>query len=177
MGLFFDILSSINNPNQQGNVSQLESVINTVNQLSTNYGIDASKMPSVISTVGSLIRPVLQQQKSLPGGSLESLLGQLIGASGNAAALQSLIPPQVQQQMVEAIGQITGLSANQIQTALPTIISSVVSLLNMGASKSGIEGSGNQILNAFLNADKDSDVDLGDVMKFSSRFLNPPQAA
>lgn len=175
MGLFFDILSSINNPNQQGSVSQLESILNTVNQLSANHGVDASQIQSVMSTVGNLIRPVLQQKNSIPGVGLESLLGQFMGAGGSAMALQSLLSPEVQQQMVQAIANTTGLSPTQIQAALPTLISAVMSLLNMGATKPGIQGGGNPLLTAFLDADKD--VDLGDVMKFANRFLNPPQAA
>ena len=175
MGLFFDILSSINNPDQKGSVSQIESVVNTINQLSATYRIDSSQMQSIISTVGGLIRPVLQQQKSLPGSNLESLMSQLIGAGDSAAAMQSLVPPQIQQQMVEAITQTTGLSADRIKAVLPTIIFSVISLLNMGASKPGIQGSGNPILNAFLDADQNNSVDLADVLKFGNRFLNPPQ--
>ncbi|OKH40575.1 DUF937 domain-containing protein [[Phormidium ambiguum] IAM M-71] len=177
MGLFFDILSSINNPNQQGNVAQLESIMNTVNQLSATYGIDASQIQTVMSSVGNLIRPVLQQNTSLTGGGGDNLLGQFMGAGGSAIALQSLLTPEIQQQMVQVINQTTGLSPNQIQAALPTLISTVMSLLNMGASKPGIQGGGNPLLNAFLDADKDGDADLGDVMKYAGRFLNPPQAA
>ncbi|WP_413281278.1 hypothetical protein [Floridanema evergladense] len=151
--------------------------MNTVNQLSANYGIDPAKMQNVMSTVGSLIRPVLQQQKSLPNGNLENFINQAINAHGNTTVLQSLISPQVQQQIIQAITQITGLSANQVQTILPTIVASVASLLNMGAIKPEIQDGGNQVLNVFLNAEKDQDVDLGDVIKFSSRFLNPLQAA
>ncbi|MFB2898805.1 hypothetical protein ACE1CI_38315 [Aerosakkonemataceae cyanobacterium BLCC-F50] len=176
MGLFFEILSSLNNPHQQGSVSQLEYFLNTVNQLSANRGVNPSQMQKVMSTLGSLLRPVLKQQ-SLAGGGFESRMNHVIGANGNVATLPSLIPPQVQQQMVEKIAQTSELSTTQIETALPILISGVISLLNMGASKPGIQGGENQILNAFLNAEKDSDVDLGEVMKFASRLLHPYQAA
>ncbi|MFB2878009.1 hypothetical protein [Floridanema aerugineum] len=177
MGLFFEILSSINNPQQRGSVSHLEYFLNTVNQLSANRGVNPSQMQKIMSTLGSLLRPVLKQQQSLASGGLESLMNQVIGANGNVATLPSLIPPQEQQQMVEKIAQTSELSTTQIETALPILISGVISLLNMGASQPGIPGGENQILNAFLNADKDSDVDLGEVMKFASRLLNPYQAA
>ncbi|MGA9377270.1 MAG: hypothetical protein WBV73_00590 [Phormidium sp.] len=177
MGLFFEILSSINNPNQQGSVSQLETILNTVKQLSVNWGFDTSQIQSLMSTLGSLLRPVLQQQDSLSGGSLESIMRQFMGAGASVAALESFLSPELQEKMVQTIAQTTGLSPNKIQTALPTLIFSVISLLNMGASKPGIQGGGNPILIAFLNADKDRDVDLGDAIKSATRFLNPPQAA
>lgn len=177
MGLFFEILSSINNPNQQGNVSHIEYVVNTVNQLSANRAVDASKMQSIMSTLGNLLRPVLQQKRSLADSDLESLMNQVIGAGGNVSALPSLIPPQVQEQMIQSIAQTSQLNTNQIQTALPILISCVINLLNMGASKPGFQGGRNQVLNAFLDADKYSEVDLGDVMKFATRFLNSSQAA
>ncbi|MDX2243883.1 MAG: DUF937 domain-containing protein [Leptolyngbyaceae cyanobacterium bins.302] len=169
MGMFFDVLSAINNPEQNGSVTQLESITNTVQQLATNQGIDASKMQSVLSTVGGLLGPLLQeQQTNLPGGGdLGRLVGQITGSGAPATALQSLFPPQIQQQIAQGIAQKTGLDAGMIQSMLPTLLTSISGLLNMGGSKAGGE---NPLLNAFLSEGSN---DLGDVFKFANRFLNP----
>jgi hypothetical protein len=47
MSLFFDVLSSINNPNQQGSVDQLGSVFNSVQQLASSQGMNTDQMSSL----------------------------------------------------------------------------------------------------------------------------------
>lgn len=173
MGLFFDVLSAINNPNQQASVSQLESVTNSIQQLTSSRGIDSSQMQNVMSVVGNVLQPMLKQQRSTMGGNqLENLIGQAIGTGGMATGLQSLLSSQSLQQISQTVSQKTGLSPNLIQTMLPTLIPAVMSLLKMGAPKPGVQGS-NPLLNAFLDSDRDGDTDLGDVMRFANRFLNP----
>jgi hypothetical protein len=173
MGLFFDVLSAINNPNQQASVSQLESVTNSIQQLASSRGIEPSQMQNVMSVVGNVLQPMLQQQRSTMGGNqLENLIGQAMGTGGMAAGLQTLLSSQSLQQISQTVSQKTGLSPNVIQAMLPTLIPSVMSLLKMGAPKPGVQGS-NPLLNAFLDSDRDGNTDLGDVMKFANRFLNP----
>jgi hypothetical protein len=176
MGMFFDVLSAINNPNQQASVPQLESITNSIQQIASNQGLDANKAQSLMSALGGALRPVLNQQKSTLGaGQFDSLLGRLGAGAGTAAgasALTSFLPPQVQQQLINGIAQKTGLSPNMLQGAMPVLIPSVLGLLNMGSNKPGTSG-GNPLLNRFLDSDRDGDADLGDVFKFSTRFLNP----
>jgi hypothetical protein len=173
MGLFFDVLSSINNPNQQGSVTQLATVVGGLQQLATSHGIDASQMQSVLSSVGGFLGPALQQQQGVLGsGSLENLVGQLGGSGAPATAMQSLLPPQLQQQLIQAVSQKTGLDAGMLQGLLPSLIPAVMGLLNMGSSQPGTGGN-NALLNAFLKGG--SSADLGEVFKFANRFLNPPQ--
>lgn len=180
MGMFFDVLSAINNPNQQANVSQLESITNSIQQVATSQGLDASKTQSLMSALGGFLRPALKQQQSaMGGGQLESLLGRLstgagaaAGTAAGATALSSLFPPQMQQQMIQAVAQKTGLSPNMLQGAMPILIPAVLGLLNMGANKPGT-GGGNPLLTGFMNSDRDGDVDLGSVFKFANRFLSP----
>ncbi|WP_026731221.1 DUF937 domain-containing protein [Fischerella sp. PCC 9605] len=173
MGLFFDVLSAINNPNQQGSVTQLESITNSIQQLATSRGIQPSQMQTVMSVLGNVLRPALQKQQSTLGGNqLQNLIGQAIGTSASASGLQSLMSPQLQQQIVQTVSQRTGLSPNAIQAALPTLTSAVMGLLNMGTTKPGVSGS-NSILSTFLDSDRDGDTDLGDVLRFANRFLNP----
>jgi hypothetical protein len=185
MGLFFDVLSAVNNPNQQANVEQLGSLVNSVQQLSQQTGLDMDTTQNVISALGSAIRPALQEQHSDMGGQQLAgmlsqlgggggLLGGLMGGMGGAGALQALIPAQMQQQLAQTVAQKTGLDPAMVQSLLPALIPVVINFLNMGANKPGAPGGANPLLSAFLDGDRDGDTDLGDVMKFANRFMNPP---
>lgn len=179
MGLFFDVLSSINNPNQQGSVSQLASITKSVQDLAASRGVQPSTMQTVLSVLGNSISPALRQQRSMMGSNqLENLIGRSLGGGAVASVIQSLFPAQAQQQMIEVIARKTGLSPNAIQGMLPTLIPVVLGLLSMGAKKPGASGSGssnNALLNVFLDTNQDGNTDLGDVFKFATRFLNAPR--
>ncbi len=175
MSLFFDVLSSINNPTQQGSIDQLSSVMNSVQELAGSQGMNNDQMGSVLNALGGALQPALKQQASTIGvGQLEGMLGKLTGAGG-ATALTSAIPPQMQQQMIEAIAQKSGMNAGMVQTMLPKLLPVVMGLMGMGAAKPGMAGGGNALLSSFLNSGAPSTTDLGTVMKFAGRFLNPPQ--
>lgn len=173
MSLFFDLLSSINNPNAQGSVSQLESVVGSLSSAAAAGGVNPTQLTGVLSSLGGLLQPALQQQGA---GGLGGILGQFAsggltaGGSNSAAMLQSMIPPQLQQQLIQGVSQATGVSPSVLQGMLPTILSSVMGLLGMGAAKPGAEG-GNPLLDTFLKGG--SGTDLGEVLKFANRFLNP----
>jgi hypothetical protein len=174
MSLFFDVLSSINNPNQQGSVDQLGSVFNSVQQLASSQGMNTDQMSSVLNALGGSLQPVLQQQAgSLGAGQLDGMLSKLSSAGG-LAALQSAIPPQMQEQLIQSVAQKSGLNAGMVQSMLPQLLPVVMGLLGMGATKPGASG-GNGLLNAFLNSGKSGTTDLGTVMNFAGRFLNPPR--
>lgn len=193
MGLFYDILSSINDPNREGSVEQLGSIVNNVQQLADNYGVDASTMQTVISTVGKQMRSALTQESSggtqqlgdllgnMAGSGIGQLgqgqlgnLGDLVGGGNfNMAAIESLIPAQLRQQMVLGIAQKTGMNMDSIKDMLPTLIPTVLNLLKMGAGNSGAPNINNPLLQSFLDSDGDGDTDMGDVLKFANRFLNP----
>ncbi|WAL58306.1 DUF937 domain-containing protein [Thermocoleostomius sinensis] len=171
MGLFFDLLSAINNPSQQATVSQLETITNSIDRVTTAQGFDASKTQSLLSALGNAMRPALaQQQDKLGNRQLEDLLARA-GTNTNATAFQAIFPPQLQQQIAQGVSQRTGVSPNILQGILPTLIPSVLGLLNMGANKPGSIG-GNPLLSSFLAGDRRGNTDLGDVFKFAHRFLN-----
>ncbi|MFM7425469.1 MAG: DUF937 domain-containing protein [Elainella sp.] len=190
MGLFFDVLSAVNNPNQNASVDQLSSMANMVQQLGNQHGVEPSAMQSVISGLGGALRPALQQQAST--GGLGSLMGQLAtsqlagqlgggqlgggqfgGGAGGLGGLASLITPQ----LIQGLTQKTGVNAGTLQTMLPALIPVVMQFLNMGSNKGAGAAANpltsNPLLKSFLDSDQDQDVDLGDVMKFTGRFLNP----
>lgn len=172
MSLFFDVLSAINNPQQQANIAQLEAVTNTVQQLAGNHGVDANQMQAVLSAVGGALQPALKQHS---GGGLDSLISEAIGSGGGASALQSLITPHLQNQMISSIAQSTGLPTGTLQTLVPALIPVVLRLLNMGKGQTAPgQSASNSLLTAFLgDANQDGNTDLGDVLKFAGRFLNP----
>ncbi|MBD1869790.1 DUF937 domain-containing protein [Cyanobacteria bacterium FACHB-471] len=176
MGLFDQIVSAIDNPNQQANPSQLGSIINTVQQLSNNQGVDSSQTQTLLSTVGGYVRSALQQQQAAGGRSnAEAIVNQYSGTSPNAAAVQALFSPAQQQQVAQAISQKTGINAETILAMLPTLIPIVLQLLQSGANKQGSQASGggsNSVLSTFLDSDGDRDVDIGDAISLASRFLN-----
>lgn len=182
MGLFFDVLSAINNPNQNASVEQLSSVAGSVQQLASQNGIDPSTMQNVLSGLGGALRPALQQQAS--GGGMANMLGQMAtsqlsgqmgggGGAGGLGSLTSLITPQ----MIQGLTQQTGVNAGTLQSMLPALLPIVMQFLNMGASKTGGVAAAsplsNPLLKSFLDSDRDQDVDLGDAFKFAGRFLNP----
>jgi hypothetical protein len=182
MGLFFEVLSAINDPNRQGSVDQLGAVAKAVEGLGGAQGLNSPVAQTAISVLGGQVKSALQQGGSsgigdllgqVAGGNLAGMVGQAAAGGAGLAGLQAMFPPQMQQQIAQGIAQKTGLNAQTIQGMLPTLIPAVMGLLNMGATKPGVPG-GNPILNAFLDSDKDGDTDLGDVMKFAGRFLNPP---
>jgi hypothetical protein len=76
----------------------------------------------------------------------------------------------------QAVSQKTGISVSVIQSALSAVIPAVLSLLNLGTGKPGSGLSDNPLLSAFLDGDRDGDTDLGDVLKFAIRFINPANA-
>ncbi|MEA5572389.1 DUF937 domain-containing protein [Calothrix sp. UHCC 0171] len=174
MSIFFDLLSAINNPNQQANVSQLQSIISSVQNLTANQGINNSQLQSIISIVGEQIRPALQQQQAIIGkGRLENLVSQVVTSGAGGSAFQSLFSPQLMQQIAETVTQKTGVNLSVVQSVIATITSTALSLLEMGAPQTGAWGTSNPLLNSFLDTDNDDDTDLGNVMKFANRFLNP----
>jgi hypothetical protein len=178
MGLFFDVLSSINNPNQQGSVEQLGGIMNAIQQLSASNGIQPSTMQSAVSALGGALQPALRQQQ-MAGGGLDSLISQFAGgANPGMGALSSFLTPQLQQTITQAIGQKTGIGGGTIQAMLPVLVPAVMGLLSMGKTKPGVPGmpgvpGGNSLLNAFLDSDRSGSTDLGDVVRFAGRFLNP----
>ncbi|NJO42154.1 MAG: hypothetical protein HC769_25590 [Cyanobacteria bacterium CRU_2_1] len=171
MGLFYEVLSAINNPNQPASTDQLSLILNTVQQVAGSRGLSPATTQTLMSVLGGHVRSALQQQRMTSGGSqLETMLSQFGGTDATMGLLQSLFTPQQQQQMLQDTVQRTGISADTVKAILPTLLPAVLNLLKMGSA--GSQGS-NTILSAFLDSDKDGDADLGDAMVFANRFLNP----
>jgi hypothetical protein len=163
MGLFNQILGAVGNSNQQGGLGQLLNIANTIQQISNNTGTDNSTIQAILSVVGKQVHSSLQEKQADEGTeAVEDLVNQFAGTSANSEAVNSLFSPGVQQQVAETSAQRTGLDAGMIQQLLPTLVPLVLSFLQSG---------GNPMLNQFLDADGDGDVDIADAMKLASRFL------
>lgn len=176
MALFDQILGAINNPNQQGSPDQLGGMLNTVQQLAQNQGVDPGTASTAMSVVGSYVRSSLQAQRAAGGNDrVESLVNQYAGTNPSMGALQALFSPAQQAQLSQAIAQKTGLNAQTIQAILPILVPIALNFLKSGANNTASapnSGGGNSVLNVFLDADGDGDVDLGDTMAMAGRYLN-----
>jgi hypothetical protein len=175
MGLFFDVLSAINNPQQAANVEQLGGLTQELQQVAGKFGLNAQGTQTALSALSSQLRPALQQQAQ--GGSLDlgSLAGQVMGAAsgGKLGALSSLLPPEAQSAVLQSVAGKTGLNPSQLEGLIPSLLPIVMKFFNLGASGPG-GFTQNPLLKQFLDSDRDGDVDLGDVFKFAGRFLNGP---
>ena len=169
--MFFEVLSAINDPNQQANISQLDQVTKSVQKLANSQGVNPSQMQLMMTVLGGALQPILKQKQSqLGAGQLASMLGR----ASDASVLTSIISPQLQQQLAQTVAQKTGMQASIAQAMLPQLLPIVMSLFNMGSPTPGSVGGTNSLLSTFLDSNRASNTDLGNVMKFAGRFLNTP---
>jgi hypothetical protein len=101
------------------------------------------------------------------GGNPMDILSSVM--SGNPSAIGNLFTPQLQQQMVQTVSQKTGISSSVLQMAIPLLIPVVLNVFKMGGGSSGKLDT-NSLLSTFLQGDR---ADLGQVMQYADRFLNP----
>jgi hypothetical protein len=172
MGLFEQILGAVANPNQQGNLGQLGSIVNIVNQLSDRTGTNPSTIQSVLSIVGSQVRSALQHKQATDGNeAAQTLVNQYAGTSANPQAVDSLFSAGIQQQVAEIAAQRTGLDASVVRQLLPLAVPLVLNFLQSGANAQNPQTGGNPVLNSFLDADGDGDVDIADALQMASRYI------
>ncbi|MDP8966574.1 MAG: DUF937 domain-containing protein [Cyanobacteriota bacterium] len=171
MGLFDQILGAIENPAQQGSSGEVGDILSTVQQLSNNANTDPSTIQSLLSIVGNYTRSALQQKRDTEGhDQTQQFVNQFGGTNPSNQAVQLLFStPQIQQIAHEA-EQRTGLSAGTIQSMLPILVPLVLKFLQTGSSAQNPQGS-NPVLNTFLDADGDGDVDIADAMQMAGRYL------
>ncbi len=172
MGLFDAVLSAVSNPGQQGSPDQLGAILNTVQQLGSNHGTDAGTTQTLVSVVGGYVRSALQQQQATAGTEqAQATVNQYGGTGANPQAVDAVLGPVMQQQVVQDLVQRTGLDPQTVQSMLPTLVPLALNFLQSGAH-TGNPQAGNPVLNAFLDGDRDGDIDLGDAMSIASKFLS-----
>lgn len=172
MGLFDQILSAIDDPNQEASPNQLGGILGAVEQLSGSQGIDAGTTQLAMSVLGPYVRSALQNVRSDSGESqVQQIVNQLGGTNPSTQAVQTLFGGQIGQ-VVEAISQRTGLNGETVQAMIPVLVPLVLNLLKTGSNTQNPNQGNNPVLNAFLDGDGDGDVDITDAMSMASRFLS-----
>jgi hypothetical protein len=166
MGLFDQVLGAIADPNAAGDNNQLSGILDAVQQLSGNGGGNADAMGSVMSIVGNYARSALQEQRSA-GVDVQGLVNQFGGTGANNDAIFAIFNNSQLQSLLSEVESRTGLDRGTIESMLPTVLPIVLNFLKTGSGGSG----GNSVLNGFLDADGDGDVDLGDAMKMAGQYL------
>lgn len=172
MSLFDQILSAVSNPQQQASTDQLGSILGVAQQLGNSHGVDPSTTQTILSVVGGYVRSALQEKQSTLGDDrVQSLVNQFGGLNNNPQSVEALFSPAQQQQVAADASQRTGLNVDTIQAMLPMLIPIVLNLLQSGANTQNAQA-GNPVLNAFLDANHDGNLDVGDVMGLAGQFLN-----
>lgn len=171
MSLFEQIINAIDSPTQQASPGQLGDIVSTVQQLSNNANTDPSTIQSVLSIVGGYARSALQQKRDNEGQEqTQNFVNQFSGTNPSTQAVQLLFgTPQIQQ-ISQEVGQRTGLSAGTVQAMLPILVPLVLKFLQTGSNNQNPQGA-NPVLNTFLDADNDGDVDIADAMRMAGRYL------
>jgi uncharacterized protein YidB (DUF937 family) len=171
MGLFHGIMAAVNNPNLQANTNQLGSIINTAQQLSNSLGVDEQTVNTAMSVVGNYTKSALQQKRAEEGEeAAKSIVNQFSGLTPSPEAINALFSSTQVSEMMNLISQKTGLDVSIISNILPQLVPMVLQFLNSGSNVLNSAG-GNPVLNSFLDADGDGDVDIADAMQMGKRFL------
>ncbi|MCU0541215.1 MAG: DUF937 domain-containing protein [Oscillatoriaceae cyanobacterium Prado104] len=172
MGLFDQILSAIDDPNQQASPNQLGNILGAVQQLSGNQGVDSGTTQLAMSVLGGYVRSALQNVRSNSGEEqAQQIVNQFSGTNPSSQAVQALFGGQIGQ-VVEAVAQRTGLNSETVQAMIPVLVPLVLNLLQTGSNMQNPNQGSNPVLNAFLDGDGDGDVDISDAMSMASRFLS-----
>lgn len=172
MGLFDQVVSAINDPDKQASAAQIGQVFSAVQQMGQQSNTSPDAMQTAASVLGSYMRSSLQETRNNQGDAAVQALVQQGTQSGLAGqVLGQLLNSGQQAQVVQAISQKTGMNSQQIQAMLPMLVPVVMQMLNSGANRQGAASGGNNpVLSAFLDADGDGDVDMGDMLKMAGRF-------
>lgn len=172
MGLFNQILQAIDNPNQQASFNGLSNILGTIQQTGSIYGADPGQSQMLLSMVGGYVRSALQEKRNNEGEDIvKNLVNQFSGTSANPQAVFALFNQTQLAEIVPEIATKSGINASTIQAMLPMMIPAVLSLLKTGANTENPQDAGNPVLNEFLDADGDGDVDITDAMNLAKRFL------
>lgn len=172
MSLFDQVLGAIQNPQQMGSLEQLSGIISGVQEVSNTHGVSPEIVQTVLSTVGSSMRSSLQQTNAESGPeAAQDLLNQVKDVASNPLALQLLLPQDKITELSQTIAAKTGLNEGQTESMISSLIPLVAKVLQTGASAENPQAAMNNVLNTFLDADGDSDVDISDALAMAQRFL------
>lgn len=173
MGLFDQIINAIDNSEQQGSSGQMAGILSTIQQLSDSYGADPTTVQSVLSVVGNYVRSALQQKRATDGNEeAEAIVARNSGTYPNPQAVHALFSRNQEEQIAAVAAQRTGLNVGTIQQMLPILVPLVLNLLQTGTRVQNQRGGSNPVLSAFMDADRDGDVDIADALQMAGRYLS-----
>lgn len=173
MGLFDQVINAIDDSNSAASSGQIATILNTIQQVSDSYSANPSTVQSVLSIVGNYARSALQQKRATNGDEeAQALVNHYSGTYPNPEAVNTLFSRPQQEQLAQDAAQQTGLNMGTIQQMLPILVPLVLNLLQSGSQAQNPQSGRNPVLNAFLDADRDGDVDIADAMKLAGRYLS-----
>ena len=102
----------------------------------------------------------------------QNLVNQLSSGNTNARATASLILPDLQRQVSSAIALQSCLDAGMVQPMLPSLIPVVLGMIQSGSPQGRTQSAGdNPLLNMFLDANHDGNLDVCDAMGLAMKFM------
>lgn len=173
---FGQLLSgALANPGQRADQNDFSRILGTLGGLGAQAGGGRPDMTqALLSTVGSYVRSSLRDRRREAGD--EAALDVVEAHAGTApdpGAVDAVFPGGEQERVARSVAQETGIDMGMVRQFLPVIVPMVLKLLQGGASTQGRTGGlgSNPVLGAFLDADRDGDVDLGDAMGALGRMM------
>lgn len=181
MSLFDTVLASLNDPSRATQQSDLESLSSAFDR----GGASSANASQFASVIGGFLKPMLQEQHAKGGAQgVESFLQDIRQNASSPDQLRQVLGAHRMDQMVGRAEQRTGLDANAILRLLPIVLPALIGLLQSGRQTTAPSGTGvtaatgtragsqtNPILAQFLDSDGDGDVDMADMVRLTSRFL------
>ncbi len=165
MGLFFDVLSTINDPSQQGDIDQLATIARTIEELTTSQQMADWQITLILLTLGDQLSSLLAQRRQASAAiEVVSLVRTIAIAPEPLTPLNDLVPHSTQQQLSQVIAQTTTMPVDAVAPILPGLLIAVIQLLHMGTT---INEDHNTLLEPFL----ENGHELADVLRFANRFL------
>ena len=178
MSLFDAVLASLNDPSRATQQSDLESLDSAF----SGGGASSANADQIANLIGGFLKPMLQEQQAVGGAQgVDSFLQDIKQSANSPDQLRQVLGADRMDQMVGRAEQKTGLDASVIFRLLPIVLPAVIGLLQSGrpatapavtaATGARAGGQTNPILAQFLDSDRDGDVDIADVVRLTSRFL------
>ena len=170
MAIFEKISSALSDPNLQANVGQLSSIVSTLQQSGSSQGLNTQTTQVLLSLVGRQVQASLKSKCDQEGtGAVQALLEQFGGSQANLQAVQALLSPQQQQDVIATASQQTGVNAAQIQALLPVLVPLVLNLLKSGNPNQNPQAGSNPVLMDFLLGD--GGTNLSNALNLAGQWL------
>ena len=160
MGLFFDILTSINSPKQAGKLEDLREFVSSIQTASNKEGFDPILSQTILSELTDPVRSFLLNNDA------NEIMTALTTGNDLSSQLSPLLSQVLGSNFLHGLTQKTGLNNHQVKGIIPVIIPALFKVFSMGHSQK--KQSPNKVLEAFLSA---NNPDLGGIMKYSTRML------